>query len=202
MRAPSLQILFRHPLWQRPHDLKDLSIKIPQSRLRIRVPRRRQARDVAIRPLMPRMQARRALDIRIRSHGPRRPPCRARAQRRLQVPLQHQRRQALRRLRDVRVGEMPAAVGGGAVGGERRGGAGGGGGLGRGRAAVVLRREHGGFFAGGFAEDLLDVFVASLGGPPVRVAEGAGLECEVEGVEELLVGVVDGGRGGWGWHCG
>ena len=79
--------------------------------------------------------------------------------------------------------------------GEQRGrGAGGGGGReqGGGGAAVVLGREHGegGFFARGFAEDLLDVFVASLGGLPGWVAEGPGLEREVEGVEEELVRVV------------
>ena len=92
--------------------------------------------------------------------------------------------------------------GGGAVGGEGSGGARGGRGLGRRCAAVVLRREHRGFFAGGLAKDLLDVFVAPLGGFPMRITKGSGLEGEVKGVEELLVGVVDGGRGGWGWHYG
>ena len=57
-----------------------------------------------------------------------------------------------------------------------------------------MRGDDRGLLAGGLGNDLLDVLVAALGGLPVRVAEWARLECQVELIEQLLVGIVCGRR--------
>ncbi|KFY62292.1 hypothetical protein V496_04657 [Pseudogymnoascus sp. VKM F-4515 (FW-2607)] len=61
-------------------------------------------------------------------------------------------------------------------------------------AAVVLRgHEGGGFFAGGVAENGLDVFVAALVGLPGGIAEVSRDVVDVELLDEGLVGCLGGG---------
>lgn len=196
MRSSSLEILLCIALRQAPNEPKHLCVVIPQSRLRILV-RRRQARDVAVPSLG--CQARRALDVRVRSTRCARPSRRQTPRRGTgpQALLEDQLGQAARRLREIGCGgstSIRRSVGGGAGAACRE--------------AVVVGvvvdaggREardvvEGGCGRGGkigfssrrFTQNGLDVLVAALVGLPARVAEGLVNGMDVELFEEGVVG--------------
>lgn len=186
MRASRLQVLLRHALGQAADEAEDLPVVVPQPALWVEV-RRGQARDVAV--ALGVGERGRALDVGVRGAGRRRGRPRGGA---LEALLQHQLAQAAGGLGEVgaaRASRAPSRRG------RRRRGARGreavlvDGGRGRGGAAVAVlgRRDRRGLFAGGVAQDGLDVLVAPLVRPPVGVAEGLGDRVDVELVDERLV---------------